>query len=196
MTGHLLFKLNNSALGAIITHGLVNEDGTFTVAAESGDVLYWDMKTRQVIFQEKQPNIQQIFFYKSQGRCIVISREGERGGYEGLVISRSFPEGKIHWKFSYPFSHFKNVVITPDETNLVCYNGDNTRPTLYVHSAKNGSNLYTIPVKYNGFKEVLKIVPLPDKPSVVAMIDVDKEHFSTPSLTYLHTDHSLMSQSI
>ena len=89
MTGHLLFKLNNSALGAIITHGLVNEDGTFTVAAESGDVLYWDMKTRQVIFQEKQPNIQQIFFYKSQGRCIVISREGERGGYEGLVISRS-----------------------------------------------------------------------------------------------------------
>ena len=25
MTGHLLFKLNNSALGAIITHGLVNE---------------------------------------------------------------------------------------------------------------------------------------------------------------------------
>ena len=186
MTGHLLFKLNNSALGAIITHGLVNEDGTFTVAAESGDVLYWDMKTRQVIFQEKQPNIQQIFFYKSQGRCIVISREGERGGYEGLVISRSFPEGKIHWKFSYPFSHFKNVVITPDETNLVCYNGDNTRPTLFVHSTKNGSNLYTIPVKYNGFKEVLKIVPLPDKPSVVAMIDVDKEHFSTPSLPNTH----------
>ena len=95
------------------------------------------------------------------------------------TLIRSFPEGKIHWKFSYPFSHFKNVVITPDETNLVCYNGDNTKPTLYVHSTKNGSNLYTIPVKYNGFKEVLKIVPLPDKPSVVAMIDVDKEHFST-----------------
>ena len=26
--------------GAIITHGLVNEDGTFTVAAESEDILY------------------------------------------------------------------------------------------------------------------------------------------------------------
>ena len=64
MTGHLLFKLNNSALGAIITHGLVNEEGTFTVAAESGDVLYWDMKTRKVVFQEKQPNIEQLFFYK------------------------------------------------------------------------------------------------------------------------------------
>ena len=58
--------------------------------------------------------------------------------------------------------------------NLVCYNGDNIKPTIYVHSTKNGSNIYTIPIKYNGFKEVLKIVALPDKPSVIALIDVDK----------------------
>ena len=168
------------------------------MAAESGDVLYWDMKTRQVVFQEKQPNIQQIFFYKNQTRCIVISRwkkyfvffsfdfvlifrEGDRGNYEGLVISRSFPEGKIHWKFTYPFSIFKNIVLTPDEMNLVCYNGDNIKPTIYVHSTKNGSNTYTIPIKYNGFKEVLKIVALPDKPSVIALIDV-----STPLLSKVH----------
>ena len=50
------------------------KDGTYTVAAESGDVLYWDMKTKQVVFQEKQQNIQQLFFYKNQTRCIVISR--------------------------------------------------------------------------------------------------------------------------
>ena len=31
MTGHLLFKLNNSALGAIITHGLVNEVHLYTI---------------------------------------------------------------------------------------------------------------------------------------------------------------------
>ena len=104
----------------------------------------------------------------------MIFREGDRGNYEGLVISRSFPEGKIHWKFTYPFSIFKNIVLTPDEMNLVCYNGDNIKPTIYVHSTKNGSNTYTIPIKYNGFKEVLKIVALPDKPSVIALIDVDK----------------------
>ena len=90
------------------------------------------------------------------------------------MISRSFPEGKVHWQFSYPFTVFKKIVITPDEQNFVCYGGENLKPTLYVHSAKNGNNLYTIPVKYNGFKEVLKIVALPDKPSVVALIDVDK----------------------
>ena len=38
---------------------------------------------------------------------------------------------------------------------------------------KNGS-LVNFTIKYPGFKEVLKLVPLPDKPSVVAMIDVDK----------------------
>lgn len=177
MTGHLLFKLNNSALGAIITHGLVNEEGTYTVAAESGDVLYWDMKTKKVVFQEKQPNIQQIFFYKNQTRCIVVSREGDRGSYQGLVISRSFPEGKVFWKFSYPFSTFKNIVITPDELNLVCYNGDSKNPTIYVHNVKNGNNNSIIPIKYNDgfqFKEVLKIIALPDKPAIVALIDVDK----------------------
>ena len=95
------YTLANSALGAIITHALVTEDGGITVAAESGDVLYWDMKTKKVVFQEKQPNIQQIFFYKNQTRCIVISREGDRGNYQGLVISRSFPEGKVFWKFKF-----------------------------------------------------------------------------------------------
>ena len=79
MTGKLLYKLANSVLGAIITHGVLNEEGSHTVAAESGDLLYWDMATRQVVFQERQQNIQQIFFYKNQTRCIVVSREGERG---------------------------------------------------------------------------------------------------------------------
>ena len=79
MTGKLKFKLANSALGAIITHALVNEEGTHIVSAESGDLLYWDIKTREVIFQERQEDIQQIFFYKNQTRCIVVSKKGKKG---------------------------------------------------------------------------------------------------------------------
>ena len=40
MTGKLLFKLANAALGAIVTHALVNKDGTYIVAAESGLQLF------------------------------------------------------------------------------------------------------------------------------------------------------------
>ena len=36
MTGKLKFKLANALLGAIVTHALVNKDGTYIVAAESG----------------------------------------------------------------------------------------------------------------------------------------------------------------
>ena len=32
----------------------------------------------------------------------------------------------------------------------------------------------TLQLRYTGFKEVIKVVALPDKPSVVALIDVDK----------------------
>ena len=74
MTGQLKYTLANSALGAIITHALVNEEGSYIVAAESGEVLYWDMATRGVVFQEKQPDVLQLFFYKGQTRCIAVSR--------------------------------------------------------------------------------------------------------------------------
>ena len=36
MTGKLKFRLANAALGAIVTHALVNKEGTYIVAAESG----------------------------------------------------------------------------------------------------------------------------------------------------------------
>ena len=38
MTGKLKFKLANAALGAIVTHALVNNIGTYIVAAESGTI--------------------------------------------------------------------------------------------------------------------------------------------------------------
>ena len=78
------------------------------MAAESGDLLYWDMATRKVVrtsltrcfqhifckvvHQEKQEHIQQIFFYKNQSRCVVVSKKGSKGNESGLCVSRSVPE--------------------------------------------------------------------------------------------------------
>merc|ERR1711892_1465134 len=174
MTGKLKFKLANSALGAIITHALVNEEGTHIVSAESGDVLYWDLESRKVIFQQKQDDIQQIFFYKNQTRCIVVSKKGTKGNLCGLVISRSIPGGEKQWEFEFPFTTFIKVVMTSDEHHLVCYDADKVKSHLYIHTMKTGNLVSKVVVKYNGFKEVTKLIALPDKPSVVALIDVDK----------------------
>jgi WD40 repeat protein len=174
MTGKLKYKLANSVLGAIITHALVNEAGSHIVAAESGDLLYWNMATRKVVHQERQENIQQIFFYKGQSRCVVVSKNGTKGSQCGLCVSRSVPEGAKHWEFEFPFVTFIKVVMTSDEHHLVCYDADKLKPNLYIHSIKTGALVHKMMVRYTGFKEVFKMVPLPDKPSVVALIDVDK----------------------
>jgi hypothetical protein len=61
-------------LGTIITHALVNEEGSYTVAVESGEVLYWHMEQRAVIFKEAQPDVRQLFLYGKQKMCIAVSR--------------------------------------------------------------------------------------------------------------------------
>ena len=96
------------------------------------------------------------------------------GNYSSIVVSRTFPEGAVQWDFEFPFVDYKNIVITPDELYLVCYGYEKQRNHLYVHAVRNGELVNKIPIKYTGFKEVLKIVALPDKASVVALIDVDK----------------------
>jgi WD40 repeat protein len=174
MTGRLKFSLANTALGAIITHALVTDSGSHIVSAESGDLLYWDLNTREVVFQQHQENIQQIFFYRNQSRCVVISKTGTKGNHSGLVISRSVPEGDKHWEFSFTLSSFMKVVITSDEHYIICYDNDKIKPHLYIHSVKTGQLVDKVMVKYPGFKEVKTMVPLPDKPSQVAFIDVEK----------------------
>ena len=143
------------------------------VAAESGELLYWDIRSKKVIFKDRQEDIQQIFFYKSQTRCVVVSKQGTRGAFTALVVSRSFPGGEAQWQFEYEFTAFLKVVMSSDEHNIISYDADKNTSNLNIFNMKTG-NLVNFSIKYPGFKEVLKLVALPDKPSVVAMIDVDK----------------------
>ena len=77
-----------------------------------------------MVHQEKQENIQQIFFYKNQSRCVVVSKKGSKGNESGLCVSRcaktkilfftirllrSVPEGTKQWEFEFPFVTFIKV---------------------------------------------------------------------------------------
>ena len=64
----------------------VNISALSVVAAESGELLYWDIRTKKVIFKDRQEDIQQIFFYKNQTRCVVVSKQGTRGNKEFLLL--------------------------------------------------------------------------------------------------------------
>ena len=115
--------------------------------------MYWDMATRkvvstsptirclvnipfaQVVHQEKQENIQQIFYYKNQSRCVVVSKKGSKGNESGLCVSRfsgkvqtwrkwesccsrSVPEGTKQWEFEFPFVTFIKVGTSPKCSKL------------------------------------------------------------------------------
>ena len=46
--------------------------------------------------------------------------------------------------------------------------------TLFVHGVKTGKLIHKFLVKYDGFKEIQRMVVIPEKSGVVALIDVDK----------------------
>ena len=71
MLGKLLYTLANSSLGAIITHAVVTEDGTHLASAESGELIYWSLQSRSVIFSQKLPGINQLELNKANDKCLV-----------------------------------------------------------------------------------------------------------------------------
>ena len=120
ITGKLKFKLANTQLGAIVTHAIVNEEGSYIISAESGDVLYWNVEERKVVFQEKQPNIQQMFYYKNYTCCLAVSQQGSKNNRTGRCVARSFPKGEKLLEFEYPYKEFKSIIMTSDEASIVC----------------------------------------------------------------------------
>lgn len=48
LTGKLIKKLADSALGAIVTHAVVTSSGEYICASESGFVIYWNVPKEEV----------------------------------------------------------------------------------------------------------------------------------------------------
>ena len=69
---------------------------------------------------------------------------------------------------------YNQVVMSSNEHHIICYDADKTQNTLNIVNVKNGNLVTSFSLKYPGLKEIVKLVALPDKPSVVAAIDVDK----------------------
>ncbi len=61
-------KLADSALGAIVTHAVVTSDGNFILAAESGNVMYWSVDEKIVVFKEEQKDMLQVMDRCTKGK--------------------------------------------------------------------------------------------------------------------------------
>lgn len=144
------------------------------MAAESGYVIYWNVKEETVIFKEEQKNVLQIVLYDEKRKCLFVSKSGTVGDMKAVCTARTIPEGEQLFQFEYTYKIFKKMFITSNEEHFVAYGFDKFKDTLFVFSAETGDFLNKILVKYPNFKEVTMICGLPDKPWQVALIDADK----------------------
>ena len=74
----------------------------------------------------------------------------------------------------YPFRKHLNVLWTSDESYVVCCGFEKTKTHLFVFSFSDGSLVSKILLKYNGLKEITKMVPFHDKPGLIGLIDGEK----------------------
>ncbi|XP_020292680.1 NACHT and WD repeat domain-containing protein 2 isoform X2 [Pseudomyrmex gracilis] len=184
-TGKLISKLADSPLGAIVTHACITHDSKYIVSTESGNVLVWNRITEQVLFKEEQSNVKQLTLVENSTKFITVSRPNNPVGVENvrttaILIMRSIPDGRTIFSLEYPVrsntgTPFRQVVITSDDAFLAVPAADKgNRDCVIIYSAKTGALISKIPIKVPGFKDIICITPMSNKPQWIGIIGSDK----------------------
>lgn len=185
-SGHLLSNLADSRLGAIVTHAEITPDGKYIISSETGKFLIWNRVSEQVLFRDDQPGIQQIKFLDGGERVLAISCsninrkiEDENGDLIATAKVRSTFDGTTLFSFEYPFRMipgipFRNAVVTADASHIVVVTIDKqNKDCIGVFNAI-GNHIHKIALRSCNIKEVLTMIPMPNKPNQVAVISSEK----------------------
>ncbi|XP_037797036.1 NACHT and WD repeat domain-containing protein 2-like [Penaeus monodon] len=173
--GKLVSKLADSPLGAIVTHAKITHNSRYIVSTESGNVLFWMVRAEAVVFKAEQKNVQQLMLLDDDTKCVTVSKISEGTGEPScFLVTRSIPDGAKVYEFDYPIRVFKSIAVTADGLFLVIPSIDGMKDALLIYHAKTGTLVHKMPLKYPSFKDFHMVVPLPNKPTQVALIDQDK----------------------
>ncbi|XP_052126754.1 NACHT and WD repeat domain-containing protein 2, partial [Frankliniella occidentalis] len=186
--GRLLTRLADSPLGAIVTHAAITQDGRYIVSAESGNILIWNRLTEQVLFKEEQQGVRQLDLLEDGTRFLAVSRpspanaapNAEPSRATATATARALPSGARVFSFDWsvrvaPGASWRPAVVTSDGQHLCVIASDKgAREAVVVYSAKNGQLIHRLPLKPVGVKDVLQLVPMPNKGHLLAVIDPDK----------------------
>uniref|UniRef100_A0AAG5DIR5 NWD2 C-terminal beta-propeller domain-containing protein n=1 Tax=Anopheles atroparvus TaxID=41427 RepID=A0AAG5DIR5_ANOAO len=198
-TGRLLSRLADSPLGAIVTHAEITPNGRYIVSSETGKILVWNRVTEQVLARDTQPGIQQINFLEHGDKYLTVScpqaasgtsagaagggsgaGTGDDNGIQAHAIVRSLPEGAIVFSYDYPVRlvpglPFRCAVISADGQHILCASTDkNGKDAIAVFSGANGTFLHKISLRTCNIKEIVSLLPLPHKPTQVAVLTNEK----------------------
>ncbi|ROT75470.1 putative NACHT and WD repeat domain-containing protein 2 isoform X2 [Penaeus vannamei] len=173
--GKLVSKLADSPLGAIVTHAKITNNSRYIVSTESGNVLFWMVRAEAVVFKAEQKNVHQLMLLDDDTKCVTVSKISEGLGEPSCsLVTRSIPDGAKVYEFDYPIRVFKSIAVTADGLFLVIPSIDGMKDALLIYHAKTGTLVHKMPLKYPSYKDFHMVVPLPNKPTQVALIDQDK----------------------
>lgn len=174
-----------------MTHAEITPDGRYIISSETGKILIWNRVTEQVLSRDSQPGIQQLNFLENGEKFLAVScpnatnaSASSAGGDEQKLMAhvkvRSIPDGQMIFNFEYPVRlvpglPFRCAVVTADGQHIVCASVDkNNKDSVWVYSAINGTHEHKISLKGCNIKEVASLLPLPHKPTQVAVITNEK----------------------
>ncbi|XP_069948531.1 NACHT and WD repeat domain-containing protein 2 [Cherax quadricarinatus] len=173
--GKLVSKLADSPLGAIVTHAGITSNSRYIVSTESGNVLIWNVRAEAVVFKAEQKNVQQLLLLDDDTKCVTVSKVSmESGELWCHLVTRSIPCGQVVYELDYPVRSFRQIAVTADGLFLVIPSVDGLKDVLLIYHARTGTLVHKMPLKYPAYKDFHLVVPLPNKPTQVALIDQDK----------------------
>ncbi|XP_050688331.1 NACHT and WD repeat domain-containing protein 2-like [Eriocheir sinensis] len=173
--GKLMCKLADSPLGAIVTQAGITKDSRYIVSTESGNVLIWNVRAEAVVFKTEQKNVQQLLLLDDDTKFVTVSKVAlDTGELSCYLATRSIPSGALVYELDYPIRSFRQIAVTADGLFLVIPSIEGIKDALLVCHAKTGTLVHKMPLKYPSFKDFHLVVPLPNKPTQVALIDQDK----------------------
>ena len=101
------------------------------------------------------------------------------------VFTHPLSSDTLVHEFEFSSKKFRNVVHTWREESLVGFGEDEGTARLYLYSRSAG--LTQVEIQYPGYKEVNRVVSVPDTIDTIALVDADKVRRSN----WMHNSSSL-----
>ena len=169
--GKLAKAFGTTTSTSVITQAVITGDGNFVVAAETANIVIWDVSKDVVIKTVVQKNTQKLIRNENDTRIIAIAKiEAMKGG----CTCFSLPEGEQIYKFEFGLRVYKDGVVTSDGSYLAIPAMDKSGDVIGVYQAKGGEHLYNLQLKYNTYKPMVKLIAMPNDSHQVALIDEEK----------------------
>ncbi|WAQ94112.1 NWD2-like protein, partial [Mya arenaria] len=169
--GKLLKTFGTTTSTSVITEAVLTGDANFVCAAETANIVIWDVSKDAAIKTLPLRDTQKLIRNENDTRIIAIAKQGIN---KGTCACYSLPEGDQIYKFEFGVSVYKDGVVTCDGSFLALPAVDKSGDVIGVYHAKTGTHLYNLQLKYSTYKPMIKLIPMPHDPNQVALIDEDK----------------------